>query len=378
MKNNIHYFEEEEEFATKGYTLNFDKHLVQAKKVAIKNANEFRQKAEKYMKDNDFETCFIPDYIIKDEKVKTLIRKLLPDGTNKQALVGYDYINHLKVFGFNTKQLETLYIEDHEDHENTVLLYDYQKRLVYYIRISTQEKFEHYQVVTELKRCNDFLKSFLLLHEDKVKGDNLAVCAILALTNVSSSDIDSVNFKIYDHLKHFLICKEDIENNYTLISKLDCLHCEIQETMTDHGVMPNTSPSITTKLRQMLSESMATMVLIDTILPRLTNDPYKKIVSLLLNKEQYEVINHPDKHISITAGYGCGKTLILLEIAKKLFLSQENSEVIYICYDRYSLLPARVKMYFEDLQEKHPKKNNVKLRAIGNSYFILFLMLQII
>jgi len=361
----VHYLEEEEVFSTNGYALKFNRNMVQGQKIYIRNVDEFRKRAETYIEVNDFKTCFLPEYLINDHTTKTLIQNLLPFGSRKKALVGYSYINHMKTFGFDNQKLKALCIEDHGDHENTVLILDWQKNIVYYIRISSLEKFNCQKVATELNRCNDFLKSFLLLHEAKLKGENLAVCALLAFTNITATDIDNAQFELHTHLKSFVICKDDITDREKLISKVKVLYEKVQTGRKDCGVMSKPSSVIPSKLRQILSESMATMVVVNIALPRLTNDPYLQVISLLLNKEQYEIIHHPDNHIIITGGYGCGKTLILLEIAKKLFLKQEHGEIFYICFDPFSLLPARMKEYFQVLQNEHPRSENVKLTAIG-------------
>ena len=317
------------------------------------------------MEINSFDTCFLPEHLIGDSTTKSFVQKLLPKESNKKALVGYDYINHLKILGFDKSQLQTLRIENHADHENTVLLLDWQRNLFYYIRILPIENFKCYQVVKELSKCNDFLKSFVLLHETKERSDNLAVCAMLALPNISSTEIQTEQWDISSHLKSFIILKEDADSGDKLKTKLNKMYDAVNKGRKDRGVALKIEASISSQLSQILSERMATMALVDVALPRLTKNIYKQVNSLLLNKEQYEVIHHPDNHIIITGGYGCGKSLILLEIAKNLFLKQENIAIFYICSDSYSLLPARINEFFRDLVNKYPERSHIKLHAVG-------------
>ena len=359
LESNVHYLSEEEEFATNGFSLNLNCKILQNKSIFIKNVDEYRQKAEVYSEVNDFSTCF-PKHLISDQQTKTFVNNLLLKESYQKALVGYNYINHLKVFGFDDQQLERLSIEDHGEHENTVLLFDWQRDLVCYIRISPISTFKWNDVLKELRRCDEFLKSFLLLHEPKLKEHNLAVYCAMVFPDMSSTDIDNV-FEMYDDLKTFIFCKDDIHNNM-FRQQLNSVFEKIKAIRKDRGVKLEDP---TSELRQILSESMTTMVLTKTTLPRISNNPFEQVVSLLLNREQYEVVHHPDNHIIITAGYGCGKTLVLIEIARTLFLKQEQCKVYFICSDPYSLLPARIRKFFQHLEKEFSNKTNVKLIAIG-------------
>jgi len=363
-RNNIHNFEEEEEFVKKGYALKFNRNKAKSKSIYIQDIKEFRETAETYMKVNEFSTCFLPEHLINDPTTKVLIQSLLPSGKkHKKALVGYSYLNHLKTFGFNDKQIQDLGIEDHEEHDNTIFLVNGQKNVIYYIRITSQQEFKCKRLAIELKRCNDFLKSFLLLHEAKVEGEHITVCAMVAFTNISS--FSHTQYEDLNDLKPFIVYKDDIANKEKLYGKLNRSCKEVQDILKNRGVMSKTPAAIHPKLLQILSESMATMVLVNIALPRLSKDPFDQVVSLLLNREQYEIIHHPDQHSIITGGYGCGKTLVLLEIAKKLFLRIETGNIFYICFDPYSLLPARMKKYFKELKSMYPNRNGVNLASIG-------------
>ena len=270
----------------------------------------------------------------------------------------------MKLFGFGNSQLQALRIENHAGHENSVLLLDWERNIFYYIRILPIEKFQWNQVVNELNRCNDFLKSFVLLHEVKGRNKNLAVCAMLALPNISSTDIQNTQCDMSSHLQSHTILKEDAESEDKLKTKLNKMYDAVNKGRKRRCAALKFEASIPSNL-QILSESMATMVLVNIALPRLTNNTYEQVDSLLLNKEQYEVIHHPDNHIIITGGYGCGKSLILLEIAKNLFLKKENIEIFYVCSDPYSILPGRINNFFEHLLNNYPDRSHNKLNAVG-------------
>ena len=71
-------------------------------------------------------------------------------------------------------------------------------------------------------------------------------------------------------------------------------------------------------LKVIAGTMMASMSQTLTYLPKITHHLPTKLVTILLNCQQINAIQHPEKWKIITAPFGGGKTVVLSETAKNL------------------------------------------------------------
>ena len=259
-------------------------------------------------------------------------------------LVGYNYMHHLEMFGYEDKELEGF--ELHDAHDDTIMVLNDDQKMIYYIRVVIDQSPSINDYYKEIARCNDFVKSLFLLHGERLTDHYIGVCSLLALPMVQLKDFDSCLFSVSDTSKDYCVLfKEHLESK-------DSLQKELNRYLRRVGTIRKSSDlSADGKhFEKIVAESMATMALNQAFLPRLTMDTHEQILSLFLNVEQYEAINHLNNKRIIRGPFGSGKSLVLEKIAEKLYCSLDSGIIYYICYDPYSLLDARMEEIFKEVR----------------------------
>eukprot|EP00111_Clytia_hemisphaerica_P015577 TCONS_00045974-protein len=269
-------------------------------------------------------------------------------------LVGYNYMHHLKTFGYTDKDLEGF--DHHDAHDDTIVVLDVNQKMIYYIRVLTDQAPSIDDYYKEIARCDDFVKSLFMLHGERLTDHSIGVCSLLALPMVQLKDCDRSLLSVSENSKECCILfKEHLESKDSLKKELDQYLHRIHTIRKSSKLSANGN-----HFEKIIAESMATMSLQQAFLPRLTMDTQEQILSLFLNGEQYEAINHPNNKRIIRGPFGSGKSLVLEKIAEKLYDSMQEGIIYYICYDPYSLLDARMEEIFKEVTDKHQDPGNVK------------------
>ena len=339
-------------FETPENPVNFKKTLIaRGDCCPVKNKEEFSEIAQEYMSVNKFEKCFPPEHFIKNENIKCIIKLIPSESSLKKALVGYNYINHLKIYGYTDKDLESF--SSSGDHRNTLLFFDEQRSLVVYIRVCEMENASATDIRQEIKMCDEFIRAFLLLHEKSVTSGVLSICAFVALPGTPSKDVEDKIIFVNHHKKVSLfLCQEDFEN-YNNFKKIIDKSYNLAKNLQKHSGK-NSKTNQNNISNKILAESMASMTFTKAFLPRLSRDVHTQVLTLLLNAEQYEAINNPQKKRIIRGPFGSGKSLILQQIIEELISSMKNGTIYYIMFEPYSLLEARMDEVFAELSKTNP------------------------
>ena len=320
----------------------------------ITNKEEFTEIAQEYMLVNKFETCFPPEHLIENKDVKCIIKHLFSSkSSSKKALVGYSYIDHLKIHGYTDRDLASFssfphILSNSERHRNTILFFDDQRSLVVYIRVC-QENTSTGEIKQEMKMCEEFIKVFLLLYEKAVTIGTMSICAFVALPGISLKDVeDKILFINHHQNVSLFLLEEDFKNNDNFKKTIDKSYNLAKVQQKHSGTKPKKNP-INNKI---FAECMASMTLTDAFLPRLSRDENTQVLSLLLNVEQYEAIRHPSKKRIISGPFGSGKSLIIEKIIEELISSMGKGTIYYIMFEPYSLLEARMDEVFTELLKR--------------------------
>ena len=315
----------------------------------VKNKEDFSKIAQDYMKINEFEKCFPHEHFIENKDIKCIIKHLIPsESSSKKALVGYNYIDHLKIYGYTDRDLESF--SSSGNHRNAVLFFDKQRSLVVYIRVC-QENASTGDIRQEIRMCDEFIWAFLLLHEKSVTSGVLSICAFVALPSTPSNDVkDKIVFINHHQNVGLFFVQEDFENDNNFKKTIEKSYDVAKKSQKHSGTKPN-GYQISNKI---LAESMASMTFTDAYLPRLTRDVHTQVLTLLLNIEQFEAIKNSQKKRIIRGPFGSGKSLILEKIIEELISSMKNGTIYYIMFEPYSLLEARMDEVFAELSKTNP------------------------
>ncbi|XP_066933304.1 uncharacterized protein [Clytia hemisphaerica] len=329
--------------------------LIQGAKIYIPTAQRFHEIALEYKQNNSgYDDCFPPQYLLKQETIKTLTGYLSESKKNLKMLVGYNHMHHLKTFGYTYKDLEGF--DHHDAHDDTIVVLDDNQKMIYYIRVLIDQAPSIDDYYKEIARCDDFVKSLFMLHGERLTDHSIGVCSLLALPMVQLKDCDRSLLSVSENSKECCILfKEHLESKDSLKKELDQYLHRIHTIRKTSKLLADGN-----HFEKIIAESMATMSLQQAFLPRLTMDTQAQILSLFLNGEQYEAINHPNNKRIIRGPFGSGKSLVLEKIAEKLFGSMQDGIIYYICYDPYSLLDARMEEIFKEVTDKHQDPGNVK------------------
>ena len=349
LESSCHFFE------TPKKPVEFNKlRLTSGDSCPVQNKEEFSEIAQEYMSVNKFETCFPPEHLIKNKDVKCIIKHLFTSKSSlKKALVGYSYIAHLKVYGYTERDLESF--SSSATHRKAILFFDDQQHLVVYIRVC-EENPTTGDIRQEIKICDEFIKAFLLLHEKAVTSGVLSICAFVALPGICFKDMeDKIIFLNNHHDISLFLVQEDFENCNNFKKTINKSYCLAKNQQKHLGPKP--------KKRRMnnkiLAECMASMSFTEAFLPRLSRDMHAQVIMLLLNAEQYEAINNPQKKRIIRGPFGSGKSLILEKIIEELISSMKKGGTIYyIMFEPYSLLEVRMDEVFVEFSKRN---NSIKL-----------------
>ena len=198
--------------------------ITRGESYQVKSKEDFSELAKEYMKVNAFEECFPPKHLLQNESVKVVINLLFPPDSMKttessqKALVGYNFINSLKIYGYTDKDLEPF--SSSGDHSNVILFFDDKRNLLVYIRVCEKNPSTG-KIEEEIKMCDEFIQAFLLLNEKAVKDDGvLSICSFVALLDTSSEDLKNKTF-INNHDLMFFLTKENFEDGKKFNKMID-------------------------------------------------------------------------------------------------------------------------------------------------------------
>ena len=301
---------------------------------------DFDERCIKYFEEN-FEGLAKEAPIIlpckEPEKFKEIV-KTMEDWcrkTNKSSSIkglvlhSFSVFRHLKHFGFTKEVLKrSLKIRAFSD-EPVTIVYNPQENVLLLIRNAKNRDLK-----TDVKLGLDDLKMFILLCNNNLKGSNMKLISLVVTGeehDFHSKCVNCVNnvlsLETFKDLPTF-------ENWY-----------ENKATYFEKESVQNISANFIKVFVAKITGAVAATFIYGEYMPTMTVNSNEKMenLSVLLTRQQMDILYSQHKHIIIKGGFGCGKTIIAAAMLKKISESLRNDEKLYyICYDSRSELLSQI------------------------------------
>ena len=247
------------------------------------------------------------------------------------VLHSFSIAQHLKEhFGVTREALrENLQVEGFSE-EPVIVVYNPQKNVLLLIRNAETQDLE-----TETKLGFDYLKMFILLFNDKLKGSNMKLISLVVTTKENALKLKCVNclnnVLSPETFKDLLTFEKFWDEKTTYFGKESLDHI-------NHDFIKIFLAKIT--------GTVAATLIFGEYIPTMTGkcDEQMKNVAVLLTRQQMEILYSKHKHIIIKGGFGCGKTIVAAAMLKKISDRLKNDEKLYyICYDSRSELLDQIR-----------------------------------
>ena len=335
----------------------------------MKTLQEFRKMCLEYIDENGYNRRFPPSHHV----VKNIVDKFgcyMESFTDEECriLSGYDPLSQLKAFQI---KLDDFINPGYGDVDDTVLIINETSNVIGLFRFANQA-----MLFKELSTCNGLLKALYALFSQEVKGKYTAFFGGIVLPDIKRADLIESNFPFLNgnfsertNEGLIFLTEEDISSKEGLKSWWNRFLKKVIEQRKVRGISSN-SQDIKKEFKSVASQVMVTMSLTSVHLPRMTKSPNDKVATLLLNKEQLEAVNSKKPWRIVKGPFGSGKSLILKNVAKKLYKESKNHDVciVYVCFDAFSLLEAEVSGHFEELRN-NCDNNNTELYSLNLKEF---------
>ena len=245
------------------------------------------------------------------------------------VLHSFSVFRHLKRFGFTKEALQRSLKIQVFSEERVSIIYNPQENVLLLIRNAKNRDLQ-----TDVKLGLDDLKMFILLCNDKLKGSNMRLISLV------------VTGKEHDfHLK----CVNCVNNVLSLETFTDLPTFEnwyeSKATYFEKECVQSINADFIKYFLTKITGAVAATFIYGEYMPAMTVRPNKKMenLSVLLTRQQMEILYSQHKHMIIKGGFGCGKTVIAAAILKKISESLRNDEKLYyICYGSRSELLSQI------------------------------------
>ena len=245
------------------------------------------------------------------------------------VLHSFSILRHLKHFGFTSEALkDSLKIEELSEAP-IIFVYNPQENVVLLIRNA-----ESQDLATDIKLGLNDLKMFMLLFNDKLKKSDLKLISLVVTDKAPGFELKCSN------CINNVLSLEEFKGLTTFENWLG------NRTMYfEKESVKKVNPDFTKNFLAKITGTVATFIYRKYI-PTLTGKSDEKMENLtvLLTREQMEIVYSQDKHIIIKGGFGSGKTIIAAAMLQKISESlKEDEKLYYICYDARSELLNQIK-----------------------------------
>ena len=286
------------------------------------------------------------------------------------VIFGYSLDEHLKFLKYPDNILNNyLHNKTSVDFQETVIVYNPWKRLIFLIRVAKLKKdLEH-----ERKSSIDDLLKFVFLYNDILKNSSIKLINLLA----TDADLDCYQWKCKS-CKHQVISINSLNSSKSFEEWLEQKECHFK-TDYDPATKSNTfSLDFSAKLLGFLASfQFSKENHFYWRLPSLADNPATQMAetTILLTLEQLRIVNSSNKHLMIQGCYGSGKSLVALKKAEMILkILKQNELLCFVSYDSSSMLTtdiqstSKIKLYrnksalklsdiINNIKKDYPKHN---------------------
>lgn len=361
----------------------------------ILRADEFSDKGLQYF-DRNFGKLtedvidFPPFSMIEDDVMKSVAEKfkdlLSREPGLKLILSNYDD-SKFSQFVKDVRLKKIFKSYQASSSSNRLLLFYSQLSTVINARVVTSKSDIHQEITNCVNDLNLFCCTFKSAQSSQSR---LILSALIVCPHISRKELEE-DIQLYfnkgkkscENLKkYFFITKDELDEN--AISQVNNRESMPKETnlakwwtevfkkklVSVCGSFKNRrDPNELCILFQRISgQCMATIACCDannkSMLPSLSTDEQKQILTLLLNNSQLRAISGPEKHKLVYGPYGCGKTVVADALVRKIYedsiVLQTKCLIMYAIQDDYSLLEVRNRRFVDDLKRDVQKNSKSK------------------
>ena len=255
------------------------------------------------------------------------------------VIFGYSLDDHLKFLKYPEDTLKNyLYNEIPADFQETVTVYNPQKKVIFLLRRARDnKKLEH-----EMKcSINDVLK-FVLLYNDVLKDSRIKLINLL----ISDADANDYQWKC-KFCKNHLISIKALNSSDSFQKWLKKKENNFKTDYNAGSKNYTFSFDFSARLLGFLASFQFSRKnhFHSWELPSLTDNHVNQMTetTILLTPEQLEIVNSPNKHLMIQGCYGSGKSLIALKKAEMTSKVLKQNEILcFVSYDSKSMLTTDI------------------------------------
>ena len=286
------------------------------------------------------------------------------------VIFGYRLDDHLRFLKYPDNILKN-YLNNKTcaDFQETVTVYNPQKRVIFLLRRATDKKDLEY----EMKSSVDDALKFVFLYNDILKDSGIKLINLL----ITDQDVDFYQWK-WKFCKQQVISINSLDSLGSFQKWLDKKEYYFETDYNPANKKNNFSDNFSSKILGFLASfQFSKEHHFHSTLPSLSDNPVTQMAetTILLTLEQLEIVNSPNKHVMIQGCYGSGKSLIALKKAEMTSKTLKQNELLYfISYDSSSMLTKdivsipKMKLYRNEsalklshiingIKKKHPKRN---------------------
>ena len=259
-------------------------------------------------------------------------------GIKGLVIFGYSLDEHLKFLKYREDILKNyLFNKTDSDFQETVTVYNPQKRVVFLIRRARDEEdLEH-----EMKSSVDDILKFVFLYNDILKNSGIKLINLL----VTDADVECYRWKC-KFCEHQVLSMNSLDSCNSFEKWLEKKNSNF-ETDYDPSNKSNTfSFNFSAKLLGFLASfQFSKENHFHWEIPSLTDNPTRQMAetTILLTLEQLRIVNSANKHLLIKGCYGSGKSLVARKKAEMTSKILKQNEILcFISYDSSSMLTADI------------------------------------
>ena len=281
-------------------------------------------------------------------------------GIKGLVIFGYSLDEHLKFLKYREDILKNyLFNKTDSDFQETVTVYNPQKRVVFLIRRARDEEdLEH-----EMKSSVDDILKFVFLYNDILKNSGIKLINLL----VTDADVECYRWKC-KFCEHQVLSMNSLDSSNSFEKWLEKKNCNF-ETDYDPSNKSNTfSFDFSAKLLGFLASfQFSKENHFHWEIASLTDNPTRQMAetTILLTLEQLRIVNSANKHLMIKGCYGSGKSLVARKKAEMTSKILKQNEILcFISYDSSIMLTADIESNSE--MKLYRNESALKLSDIIN------------